>query len=121
MNNNGTPMIMVGYALDHPSGTYQFYDPSKDSLIVSYSVQWSTCTQWKVTAVGETIGILKITPKSTNTENENTNNDYETIKMETTNEAEVKSESAELLATPQQLPVQPTQRITRAMTNVNEA
>ena len=100
MNNNGTPMLMVGYALDHPSGTYRFYDPSKDSLIVSNSVKWSTFTPWKVTAVGETMGILKITPKSTKTESDNTNNDYETIKTETTNEAEVKTESTELLATP---------------------
>ena len=70
----------------------------------SYSSRWND-------------GNFENTPKSTHTENDNTNNDYETIKTDTTNEAEVKTESTELLATPQQLPVQPMQRIKKATSN----
>ena len=35
-----TAMMMAGYALNHPSGMYEFYNPNTDSIIISNSVKW---------------------------------------------------------------------------------
>ena len=39
MKARGTAMMFVGYALNHPSGTYEFYNPNPDSVIVSNSMK----------------------------------------------------------------------------------
>ena len=46
MKPRGVPMMFVGYALDHPSGTYKFYNPTTDSIITSDSVKWSAFIRW---------------------------------------------------------------------------
>ncbi len=39
-------MMFVGYALNHPSGTYEFYNPTNDSIVISNSVKWSNFIRW---------------------------------------------------------------------------
>ena len=45
MKPRGVPMIFIGYALDHPSSTYKFYNPTTNSIITSDSVKWSAFTR----------------------------------------------------------------------------
>ena len=40
MKARGTDMMMAGYTLNHLSGTYEFYNPNTDSIIISNSVKW---------------------------------------------------------------------------------
>ena len=42
----GTTMIFVGYLLNHPSGTYEFYNATNDSIVTSNLVKWSNFIQW---------------------------------------------------------------------------
>ena len=42
----GTPMIFIGYSMNHPSGTYEFYNPVNDSIVISNSVKWSNFIRW---------------------------------------------------------------------------
>ena len=51
-------MMMVGYALTHPSGTYEFYNPNTDSIIISNSVKWSVFNRWEATNVDSMSGKL---------------------------------------------------------------
>ena len=73
MKVRGIPMMMVGYALNHPSGTYEMYNPTTDSVIVTDSVKWKDFTRWEATSMDSTIGKLydnkNTSPKSmSNTE-----------------------------------------------------
>jgi len=47
MESKGTAMMFVGYALDHPSGTYKFYNPTTDAVNISNSVRWSDFKPWE--------------------------------------------------------------------------
>ena len=53
----GTPMMFVGYCLEHPSGTYKFYNADKHIIVRSDSGKWSTFKKCEVTS--EKIGQLK--------------------------------------------------------------
>ena len=55
----GTAMMMVGYSLNHPSGTYRLYNPQNDTIIDSNSVTWSDFKPWQAANVDSTIGELK--------------------------------------------------------------
>jgi hypothetical protein len=35
----GIPMLMVGYADDHPADCYHMYNPDKDSVVISRDIQ----------------------------------------------------------------------------------
>ena len=59
MENRGTAMMMVGYALDHPSGTYRFYNPLTGKLITSNSVSWSKFNRWNVLTMDKELEKLK--------------------------------------------------------------
>jgi hypothetical protein len=41
----GIPMLMVGYAEDHPADCYSMYNPNKDSVVISRDVQWAKWTR----------------------------------------------------------------------------
>lgn len=45
----GTPMIMVGYALQHKPGSYRMYNPKTRKVVVCDNVTWSESKQWKAT------------------------------------------------------------------------
>ena len=59
-------MLMMGYAFDHPSGTYEMFNPATDTIIISNSVQWSSFSRWDVQAsdpaVGKVLQSLSIRP-----------------------------------------------------------
>ena len=38
MERKGTTMMLMGYELDHPSGTYKFYDPINNDIFISNSL-----------------------------------------------------------------------------------
>jgi len=38
--SSGVAIMMVGYALDSPSGTYRFYNPKTNAVVESNSVTW---------------------------------------------------------------------------------
>ena len=42
------PMIMVGYVLDAPVGTYKMYNPKTKRVITTDSVKWSKFQRWEV-------------------------------------------------------------------------
>jgi hypothetical protein len=44
----GEPMLMIGYAVDHPSGTYRFYNPRTQSVVLSNNIRWTEWKQWEV-------------------------------------------------------------------------
>ena len=44
----GEPMLMIGYAMNHPSGTYRFYNPRTKSVVLSNNVQWTEWKRWEV-------------------------------------------------------------------------
>ena len=58
MKTRGTAMMMVGYALNHPSGTYEFYNPNTDSIIISNFVKWSVLNRWEAANVDSMSGKL---------------------------------------------------------------
>jgi len=39
-------MILVGYALDHPIGSYRFFNPETERVIISDSVKWAKFKSW---------------------------------------------------------------------------
>jgi hypothetical protein len=47
MPAKGTPMMFVGYALDHPSGTYEMYNPATKRIITTDSVEFASFKRWK--------------------------------------------------------------------------
>ena len=59
MENRGVAMMMVGYALDHPSGTYRFYNPLTGKIITSNSVSWSKFNRWNILTMDKEIEKLK--------------------------------------------------------------
>ena len=65
MQSRGTPMMFVAYSLQHPSGTYEFYDPVNDSIVISNSVKWSNYTRWDASSSDSPVGKLSTTPSST--------------------------------------------------------
>jgi len=60
-------MMMIGYAMDHPSGIYRFYNPTTDNVGVSNSVKWSDYKRWEATSVDSVIGNLLEKKKDTET------------------------------------------------------
>jgi len=44
----GLPMVMVGYAVDSPTGTYRFYNPKIKRIISLDSVTWSDFKRWVI-------------------------------------------------------------------------
>ena len=62
-DNNGTARMMIGYALDHPSGTCKFYNPTTDSVINSNSVKWSDFKPWEARDLDQAISDLKDLPE----------------------------------------------------------
>ena len=83
MDNNGTAMLIVGYAVDHPSGTHRMYNPGTDSIVITNCVKWSVFNPWQAQSMDKTTKNLK-------TNNKNTTK-YLTIKnvKKTTDEVEV--------------------------------
>jgi len=67
MVSRGTAMTMIGYAMDHPSGTYRFYNLTTDHVVVSNSVKWSDYKRWEATSVDSAIGNLLEEKKVTET------------------------------------------------------
>ena len=61
MESKGTAMMFVGYALDHPSGTYKFYNPTTDAINIIKSVRWSDFKLWEAEKLEEAIWKLKTT------------------------------------------------------------
>ena len=114
VNNRGTAMLMVGYALEHPSGTYRFYDPNNDSIVTSDSVTWTDFQPWQAASVDTTIGQLKNNVKTPATEIKQETNE---INLEHNESTEPAPPSTSILnqTLPETEPVQPTQRITRRM------
>lgn len=45
--DKGKPMVMVGYCLDHPAGTYRMYNPKTRAVVVTDSVKWSSFKRWE--------------------------------------------------------------------------
>ena len=45
-SERATSMIMVGYALDHPVGSYRFFNPETERVIISDSVKWGEFKPW---------------------------------------------------------------------------
>ena len=66
MASKGKSVMMVGYALVHPSGTCHFYNSEKDSTVTSNSVRWSDFWPWVVKSEDMLIGALH--EKSSDTE-----------------------------------------------------
>ena len=69
-------MMMIGYALDHPSGTYQFYNPNTDTVIISNSVKWSAFNRWEAANVATRAGQL-FDANNTNQDHESSDDDFE--------------------------------------------
>ena len=67
MASRGTAKMMIGYAMDHPNGTYRFYNPTTDNVVVSNSVKWSDNKRWEATSVDTAIGNLLEEKKDTKT------------------------------------------------------
>ena len=44
----GEPMLMIGYAMNHPSGTYRMYNPRTKSVVISNNVKWTEWKRWEV-------------------------------------------------------------------------
>ena len=120
MDNNGTAMLFVGYALDHPSGTYRMYNPGTDNVVITNSVKWSVFNPWQAQSMDDTTKNLK-------TNNNNTTK-YLTIDSvkKTTDEVEVvqgpmiKEPDTVLLVTPETEPVKSPTRVTRAMARADQ-
>ena len=58
MKARGTAMMFVGYALNHPSGTYEFYNPTTDGIVISNSVRWKDFNRWEATRIDSAVGKL---------------------------------------------------------------
>ena len=115
MENRGTAMMFVGYALDHPSGTYKFYNPTTDAIIESNSVRWSDFKPWEATNLEDAIGKLKTTPLGNMKEALKPSDEIEiesNTASETTNEVSTPSVPTLPTLPP---PIQPARRITRSM------
>ena len=80
MKARGTAMMFVGYALNHPSGTYEFYNPNTDSIIVSNSVKWQHFSRREVTAIDSAAGklFLKQANQTVNLSDSDSNSDFDT-------------------------------------------
>jgi len=49
MPPKGTPMVFVGYAMDHPSGTYEMYNPATNRIVTTDSVDFASFKRWVAT------------------------------------------------------------------------
>ena len=123
MNNNGTAMLMVGYALNHPSGTYRFYNPETNSIIISNSVKWSVFNPWESTAVGEAMNRVKDADIKQEDPLVPAVNDIsaETELIDIVPQTNEDNMVTNLLPTPSTPPKQPERRITRRMANEDNA
>jgi len=54
--NKAIAMMMVGYALDSPSGTYRFYKPTIYAIVESNSVTWKEFSRFE----DDSVSICKI-------------------------------------------------------------
>lgn len=54
----GTPMMFVAYALNHPSDTYEFFNPVTNSIVISNSVKWKHFNRWEATRMDTAMGNL---------------------------------------------------------------
>ena len=115
VNNRGTAMLMVGYALEHPSGTYRFYDPNNDSIVTSDSVTWTDFQPWQAASVDTTIGQLKNNVKTPATEIKQETDEITNLDHNESTDPAPPSTSILNQTLPETEPVQPTQRITRRM------
>ena len=111
MESRGTAMMMVGYAMDHPSGTYRFYNPTTDSIVVSNSVKWSDYKRWEAASVDSAVGNLKEPTKATDIE---TNDQNEAV--ENSNPVTNENTETDVLPTP---PPVIRRAITRHMTQAD--
>ena len=111
-NNRGTAMLMVGYALEHPSGTYRLYDPNNDSIVTSNSVTWTDFKPWQAASVDTAIGELKDNAVEPTVEIK-----QEDIEIEENENTELPTTKRSILAPvlPATEPDRPAQRITRRM------
>ena len=41
-------MMMIGYALEHPSETYKMYNPKTDSVVITNSIKWTDFNRWEL-------------------------------------------------------------------------
>jgi hypothetical protein len=58
MKTQVTTMVMVGCALSHPGGTYEFDNPNTCEIITSNSVKWKNFNRWEESNVDSTAGKL---------------------------------------------------------------
>ena len=56
MKARGVPMLMVGYAFNHPSGTYEMYNPTTNTIVLSNSVKWTAFNRWDVKNQSSNVG-----------------------------------------------------------------
>ena len=56
MKARGVPMLIVGYAFNHPSGTYEMYNPTTDTIVLSNSVKWTAFNRWDVQNQSSNVG-----------------------------------------------------------------
>ena len=126
--NKGVAMVMVGYALDSPSGTYRFYNPRTNAVLESNSVTWKeflrfeddSFSNFKNARAG---GIVR-------EENYDLNNENDIITPSASNEAHVdksnvtSSNELSTSSTSNEAHVEPspsTRRVTRSMTAASRA
>ena len=113
MKARGTAMMMVGYALNHHSGTYEFYNPNTDNIIISNSAKWKYFNRWEYTKVDDTIiKLLKNDEKEYSSKEDNSDDEFED-----------KNNQIKVIPTPT-IPIVPTRtvineskRITRSQSN----
>jgi len=61
----GTKMIIVGYAQNHPRGTYRLYNPAKQSVVTSRDIYWHDFTPYNPKA-DLNIFVVPTVPQSQN-------------------------------------------------------
>ena len=59
-------MMMIGYALEHPSGTYEMYNPKTDSIVITNSIKWTDFNRWELKSSEKQIRGLYDTETSQN-------------------------------------------------------
>ena len=45
-SERATSMILVGYAFVHPVGSYRFFNPKTERVVISDSVKWAEFKPW---------------------------------------------------------------------------
>ena len=59
----GTTMIFVGYLINDPSGTYEFYNSTNDSIVTNNSGKWSNFIWWDAHSDNTPVGNLFVDTK----------------------------------------------------------